>query len=133
MIKVLSLLCGGLFLSSCATTNDLLIDDALSMFTYKEDIVNEWQSPVVTDRTLTGDCEDLTFWLRDMLIAKGVKSSEIEVLEGDLNGDHHMLIRYKGEFIDTYGRHRFYPEFVISRIWHHDSLDIILAHLENSI
>lgn len=129
MIKVLSLLIVGLFLSSCATTNDRLIDDALSSFTYKADIVNQWQSPVVTDRTLTGDCEDLTFWIRDLLIAKGVKSSEIEVLEGDLSGTHHMLIRYKGELIDTYGRHKSYPEFTATRLWSSDNLDIILAGL----
>ena len=134
MIKLTALLLVILGLSSCGgNEQDKVIDGALSSFTYKADVVNEWQHPIVTDRTLTGDCEDLTFWIRDLLIAKGVDTSEIQVLEGNLSGEGHMLIRYKGEFIDTHGRHDFYPEFVITRFWQPARLDIILAALEGNI
>lgn len=112
-------------LSSCATTNE--IDKALSSFTYKADAVSYWQTSKVTGDTLHGDCEDLAVWLRDIILDEGIDPTEIQMLEGELYGKPHMLIRYKGEFIDSFGRHKFYPEFVITGFWSHTKLDHLMA------
>ena len=108
---------GIMMLPSCS--NAKVIEATYAEFRYTPDVANEWKTP---EQTLAegGDCEDFVILLRHRLIEAGVSEDKIELLHGKhkIYG-HHMVLRYKGVFYDTYGPHKFYPEFSIQYAFGH--------------
>ena len=117
-----------LLLTGCQSQQGI-IDQTFSDFVYIEDKADEWKMP---EQTLAegGDCEDFVILLRHRLIESGVAPDEIEVIYGKhLAYGHHLVLRYKGVFYDTFGQHKFYPEFRALQVYSPRFFDVLLNAL----
>ncbi len=62
-------------------------------FQYKQDNADQWQDPDITERTMTGDCEDMAVWLYRELKRNGYRRVRIMIGKFE-SGDstHHAWV-----------------------------------------